>query len=118
MRSGYTAKQGEKLKSRLRHLKTQRNKCERHAEKQKAQSKAKNQRHSTVKAPQKPIKKNQKKHNGYQDYSQFNWSYTQASDECKAYWKKQQAIENKRIKALNKKYAGAIKDAKKADNNN
>ena len=117
MRGGYTAAEGERLKSRLRYLKEQRNKCERHAEKVQVK-----QRKSS------PIitKKHSKKQNLHQDYSNFQdqnqnnntWTYSQASTERKAHWKKQQVIENKRISALNNKYSHTIKDAKTTDNDN
>ena len=114
MRGGYSIAEGERLKTRLRYLKEQRIKCERHAEK--AQIK---QRKSSPAM----TKKHSKKQGAHQNYSQFDsqnpsintWTYSQASNDRKAHWKKQQAIENKRINALNKKYSDTIKDASNND---
>ena len=113
MRGGYSIAEGERLKTRLRYLKEQRIKCERHAEK--AQVKQRKSSHTVT-----------KKQNQYQDHSQYQgqyhsnntWTYSQASSDRKAHWKKQQAIENKRISALNNKYSHTIKDAKTTDNDN
>lgn len=120
MRLGYTAKQGERLKTRLRQLKKQRVKCERYLEKNHRKltnKKPKKQRNLTLNSTLKrPAKPNLYQYDN-QGKRQTNWSYT-ASDARKAYWEKQQAIENKRIKALNAKYKNAIKDADNKQNDN